>query len=490
MSELELKLKVPDAALPSLRRALLSHGARTVHLQARYYDTADGRLARQRIALRLRLEGRRWVQTLKAAGDGAVHRLEHEVRVPGAAVTVPALDPRRHDGSDAASALQAALADSPAAALAERHGTDVKRLRCHLRDAQGCQIEVALDTGQAMAQGRTTALAELELEHKGGPLSGVFNLARAWVEHGGVWLCTTTKAERGERLLHRLDPPPAAKARQPALAAATDGPGVLRAVLQSVLEQVLANISDVAEGVTAAETIHQARVGLRRLRTVLRELAALSPAIAPHWDGVLADAFAKLGQRRDDEVVAAAVRPLLEAASAPLLAWRARAGVDPVLAVRDTAFQLTLLAILQLAHAGDEQFVPLSPPATRDWLAARLADLHHKVLHDGRRFERLPLDRQHRVRKRLKRLRYLAELTAALWPAEDVQRYLKRLTTAQDALGRHNDVAVAATAFRTEAAQRPLAWYAAGYLQAHLDSTARVARKALTQVADAARYWG
>ena len=149
-----------------------------------------------------------------------------------------------------------------------------------------------------------------------------------------------------------------------------------------------------------------------------------------------------------------------------------------------------MLEILQLAHAGDEQFVPLSPPATRDWLAARLADLHHKVLHDGRRFERLPLDRQHRVRKRLKRLRYLAELTAALWPAEDVQRYLKRLTTAQDALGRHNDVAVAATAFRTEAAQQPLAWYAAGYLQAHLDSTARVARKALTQVADAARYWG
>src|SRR5215471_2066942 len=136
---------------------------------------------------------------------------------------------------------------------------------------------------------------------------------------------------------------------------------------------------------------------MRRLRSVLRELAALSPTIAPHWDAVLADAFTKLGQRRDDEVVATAVRPLLEAASAPLLAWRARGSVDPAVAVRDTPFQLALLDILQLAHAGDEQFAPLSPSATRDWLSARLIDLHHKVARDGGRFEKLPLERQHRV---------------------------------------------------------------------------------------------
>jgi len=460
-----------------------------VRLQARYFDTADGRLAHNRVALRLRLEGRRWTQALKAAGEGAVHRLEHEVDLTGADARAPVIDPRRHDGSDAAGALAAALEATPVAALAERHASDVSRLRCLVRDAHGTEIEVALDTGVATAQAHSIALAELELEHKGGPVQGVFDLAAAWIEHGGLWVCTTSKAERGERLLRPQPAPPATKARAVKLERGVDGPALMRAVLQSALDQVLANVSDIAEGVTAAETIHQARVGLRRLRTVLRELAALSPAIAPGWDGVLATTFAKLGQRRDDEVVAAAVRPLLQAASAPTLSWQARASVDPVQAVHEVSFQLTLVAILALAHAGAERFAPLSPEATRDWLAKRLNDLHHKVAQEGRRFEQLQLDRQHRVRKRLKRLRYLAELTADLWPRDAVQRYLKRMAAAQDALGRHNDVAVAAAAFRADALAHPAAWFAAGYLEAHLAVTARAARKALTRVSQADCFW-
>jgi inorganic triphosphatase YgiF len=489
MSELELKLRVPDAALASLRSALRAHGAKTMHLQARYFDTADGRLARNHVALRLRHEGRRWTQAAKAAGEGAVHRLEHEVQLTSADARAPAIDLHRHDGSDVAGALAAALEATPVAALAERHAADVSRLHCPVRDAHGTEIEVALDTGVVTAQGRSMALTEVELEHKGGPVQGVFDLAAAWLEHGGLWVCTTSKAERGERLLSQQAAPPATKARSVKLEQGVDGPALMRAVLQSALEQVLANVSDVAEGVTEAETVHQARVGLRRLRTVLRELAALSPAISPAWDGVLATAFAKLGQSRDEQVVAAAVRPLLQAASAPTLQWSARTAADPVQAVREVRFQLTLIAILALAHAGPERFAPLSPAATRDWLAQRLNDLHHKVGQDGRRFEQLPLDQQHRVRKRLKRLRYLAELTADLWPKDALQRFLKRMAAAQDALGRHNDVAVAAAAFRADALAQPAAWFAAGYLEAHLAVTARAARKALTRVAQADSFW-
>ena len=279
--------------------------------------------------------------------------------------------------------------------------------------------------------------------------------------------------------------PPATKARAPQLVPGIGGAALMRACLQSALEQVLANVSDIAEGITAAETIHQARVGLRRLRSVLRDLAALSPAIAPDWDSVLAATFAHLGELRDDEVVAQAVRPLLQAAAAPRLSWQPRGRADPVATVRDKIFQRTLLAILALAHADDASFAPLSPPATRAWLTQRLGLLHEQVTRDGRRFQRLPLERQHRVRKRLKRLRYLMELTADLWPQPSVQTYLKRLAAAQDALGHHNDVAVAAAAFRADAAEHPAAWFAAGYLQAHLAVTARAARKQLVKVARA-----
>jgi CHAD domain-containing protein len=225
------------------------------------------------------------------------------------------------------------------------------------------------------------------------------------------------------------------------------------------------------------------------LRTVLREGAALSPAIAPSWDAVLARAFAQLGQRRDEEVVAAAVRPLLEAASAPRLSWQARGSADPALVVREASFQTTLVAVLALAHAGAERFAPLSPAAARELLAKRLRNLHRKVVLPGRRFERLPLAEQHRVRKRLKRLRYLAELAAGLYPRDAVHSDLRRLGAAQDALGRHNDVAVAAAAFRADAREHASAWFAAGYLQAHLAVTGRAARKALTRIVDAKHFW-
>jgi hypothetical protein len=70
-----------------------------------------------------------------------------------------------------------------------------------------------------------------------------------------------------------------------------------------------------------------------------------------------------------------------------------------------------------------------------------------------------------------------------------VQTYLKRMNAAQDALGHHNDVAVAAAAFKLESREHPAAWFAAGYLQAHLAVTARAARKALLKTLEAKPFW-
>jgi inorganic triphosphatase YgiF len=487
--ELELKFQVPEAALASLRDALRAHGARAQRLRAHYFDTPNGRLARARIALRLRLEGRHWIQTLKAEGQGIAHRMEHEVRVVGAPGRVPALDVHRHDDSDAGKVLVASLQAAPNGGLVERFATDVMRLACVVRDETGGAVEAALDLGQVSGGGRSAPIAELELEHRAGPTSALFQLAIAWIRHGGLWLSATTKAERGERLLQPQRLPAPVKAMQPQLAHRADGAAVMRAVLQATLQQVVANAGLIAEGSEHAETIHQLRVGLRRLRTVLRELAPLSPAIRPEWATVLSAAFGQLGQRRDHDVVSAAVRPLLQAVQAPLLTWSPPERVDPVAVVRDATFQVTLVQILALAHGEAAQFAALTPDATRALLARLLNDLHRKVERDGRRFQRLPLEQQHRVRKRLKRLRYLAELTGSLWPGHAVQAYLKRMNAAQDALGHHNDVAVAAAAFRLDARERPAAWFAAGYLQAHLAVTARAAGKALAKILDAKPFW-
>ena len=125
----------------------------------------------------------------------------------------------------------------------------------------------------------------------------------------------------------------------------------------------------------------------------------------------------------------------------------------------------------------------------RKTLVARLDKLHRQIAAKARRFERLPTADQHRMRKRVKRLRYLCDFTAALWPQPALRRYVKQLARAQEAMGAHNDVAVAAAAFRADAAEHPQAWFAAGWLQSHLAVTARESRKALVEVATARRFW-
>ena len=196
-----------------------------------------------------------------------------------------------------------------------------------------------------------------------------------------------------------------------------------------------------------------------------------------------------LGQARDQQAVAAAVRPLLHGAGAPMLAWHAPPAPDLAAAVRSTGFQATLIATLALAHAGPESFARLAPQVARKLVAARLDELHGHVLRGGRGFAKLDDLAQHRVRKRLKRLRYLAEMAASLWPRAAARSYLDRLALAQDALGRHNDIAVAAGAFRADAAVHPEAWFAAGFLQAHLAITARRARKALLKLGAVHKGW-
>ena len=47
-----------------------------------------------------------------------------------------------------------------------------------------------------------------------------------------------------------------------------------------------------------------------------------------------------------------------------------------------------------------------------------------EVVQEGRRFERLDTEQRHGVRKRLKRLRYLAEMVRPLYPARDVDRFV------------------------------------------------------------------
>lgn len=521
--EIEFKFCIPSGRLKAVEAALKRGTVVRTRLQARYFDTADQRLAADGMVLRLRKEGRRWVQTVKATGDNALHRLEHNVDL-GTTGPAPGIDPQRHQGTPVGDRLSKLLAEGGGAALVERQSTDIVRLTRDVRvtGPGGAVVEMALDVGKVVAHAgtpeqRESPVCELELELKRGDVQGLVSLARRWSQQHGLWFSTVSKAERGARLLAAQETVEAVKAETPRFADQhPDGLAIRQAVVASCLAQMLPNASEIAAGSTDEEQIHQLRIGIRRLRTALRELAPLDPASgvaeAAEWEPPLVDAFRALGALRDREQVVKLAQPRLREAGAPdfdpLANDDAAAGGTPAPGdiVRVPAFQNVLVSLIGFTAAAKpvepapapaaEDAPPPAPigaNAARRLLRKRLQRLHEQVLRDGERFESLDTESQHRVRKRLKRLRYLAEFVAPLFDAKEdggtASRYLKALRPAQDALGEFNDEAVALALYREATVRDARAWFAVGWFTARHEAGAKACRKALEKIEDAPRFW-
>lgn len=502
MSELELKFQVPPRALEALRADLLAGQAGpdiavVQPLQAVYFDTADRLLGRHLMALRLRREGDRWVQTLKAAKPHSMDRLEENADAGPASAAreavPPALDLARHPvGEDTAGALlRALLAAHPGAVLAPRYTTDVRRLR-RVAEVGDATIEVALDEGTLRAGELSAPVCEIEFELLAGSSAGLFRLAAHWQRRHGLWLDVASKAHRGDCLADGVAAGPAVRATPPRLARGATRLEACRAILAACLAQVMPNLSALAHGADDDEAVHQARVGLRRLRTALEDAVGGAAWRDAAWDAPLHAAFEILGADRDAHVLPGLFAKGLAAAGAPLVDWpedgaaRRAATRD---AVVDPSLHAALLGVLAVAEAG-----PSAPDATDDEpahrsLSRRLQQLHREATRRARRFADLPEPERHARRRHLKRLRYLAEFAAPLFPSSRVRRYARHLAPAQDASGLHVDEMVARERFRAVAATDPRAWFAVGWLQARHGASARDARRALERLGDAKPFW-
>lgn len=454
MPEIELKFQVPAARLPALERALATKTAERVALRAVYYDTADARLEAAQMVLRVRSEGGRWVQALKGRGDGLMQRLEDEVVLPDAA-DPPRPDPARHDGTAAGRALLELLGDAP---LQPVHGTDIRRLRRVLREG-GTRIEVALDVGEVLAGDRRAPVCELELEWVSGPLTGLLDLADRWVQRFGLVLDPTTKSERAQWLRQGLDAPPVVRAQDLPLAADTDLAAARAAMVAAALAQALPNAAALAAGTGGPDHVHQLRVALRRLRSVLRALGPDDEA----RDAALAGLFAALGGRRDLDVLAQTLAPAWAAAAAAGLAPPPAAAptpaddLGPVLrSATTTRLWLALLALTLPTGVTEGPWGPPLRDRIRRWRrAARRQAASWATLDDVGR---------HALRKRLKRLRYLTEFAQAVLPARRTRAELARLRPLQEALGHWNDLVVARAALAPDVDTTPARAFAAGWL--------------------------
>ena len=198
-SELELKIELTRDQLQRMRwhpalGDLAAGEPVTRNLRSIYFDTPDHRLRALDISLRLRSDGERWLQTVKAGTavcNGVSNPLEMEV-----AVERPEPDLELIDNRKVRRKVEKAIARSILEPVFE---TVVERTTRHLQSADG-ELELALDEGTVRAGGAENAICEAELELKSGAPECLLHMAAKLFGAEPVRLSESSKAERGYSL--------------------------------------------------------------------------------------------------------------------------------------------------------------------------------------------------------------------------------------------------------------------------------------------------
>lgn len=497
--ETELKLKVPPAALERMRShpalAERATGApREHHLTDTYYDTPGRELWKHGLTLRVRSDNEAWIQTVKTSGrfSGLHQRGEWECALPDGEPR-PALLARQIKSSN----LAALLADS---GLPQRlqpvFQSSTRRTTWDIALADGRQLECALDAGDIAAGDRHAEISELELELKRGDPAALFELALALHQDIPLQLGSDSKAARGFALLEGDEAADTGiKAAPVRLHPRMTLEDAFQCIGLNCLRQLEANVSGVLR--KSPESLHQMRVGLRRLRALVdmfEELAAPPDAIREGLDWLAAE----LGATRDWDVLAGAtldhIHGIDPAALRDAAQGKANALHKEMLhtlrAPRYTVLMLQLNGWLRGRQWRPSGALPQGSPLGERAARGALPLLRKAEKRLSKRIRALdPQDApaRHRVRIAAKKARYATEFFGELLPAKRVKRYTRCLSALQDRLGVLNDFAVADHLLEELASghgqvPRQASWVR-GYLSALGEADTRTLDKPLRQVA-------
>lgn len=443
-SEIELKLRVAPARLRDVMALLLpAHGFTTRKLAATYFDTPALELSRQRIALRVRREGGRWVQAVKGGGSAAsgVHeRLEIENVLRDRHPDLSILP--RHP------VTKILRSRKVAASLAPVLHTEITRSRCVLEPEPGVLIEVAVDRGVIRSGRRRERICELELELKSGPVSALFELAQQITQTVPLALEHRSKAERGYDLFRGNAAPPV-KAAPVGLTREMTADQAFHAIATAALAHVHANEHGVIHS-PDPEYLHQMRVGIRRLRSAFRLFRDLLGEDAASQLDALRAIAGSLGPARDWDVFVTETLPMVRPALVThgvagtfeqvCLKCRQAARKKLKIAIKTNSYNISMIALGAWLAARASPAVAGRQPA-RVCAEQILAAHHARVLKRGRRIGQRPAAELHRLRIAVKQLRYAVEFFSALFPARSMAILRDRLVRLQDILGRINDAA-------------------------------------------------
>lgn len=426
-------------------------------LRASYFDTPDHALRKGSATLRVRREGETWCQTLKLGGgprSGFSHVVELEVLRPDGTLDLTAFP-----ADDAVERLTTLTGDAPLLPVCE---TIIRRRSAELISSDGARVEIAVDIGTIVAGSRAERIHEVEFELAAGDPRTLFDLARALVPEPAVHLSRYSKGARGYMLAAEgcIEPPPAPRnALTVPLLETLTSEQAAHEILCECLDQLTLNTIAVRTG-EDPEGPHQLRVALRRLRSAFALFA--EPLGSPELDRLAVEARwlgHVVGHLRDldvtlHDIVAPDARARPHDAGFTVLADALAAqAVSMRKSVRQTLAgeraQSFLFDLARFTHTRGwlsitdfGQTSRLAEPVRA--LAARRLDRQVRAIRKrGHKIEKLPVEARHELRKDLKKLRYLVDFLAPLYPAEDTAPFVKALKRLQNILGHLNDLAMA-----------------------------------------------
>ncbi|MFH1495464.1 MAG: CHAD domain-containing protein [Pseudomonadota bacterium] len=455
-TEIELKLLINPADIARFRRhpLLKAHAngrARSRNLLSIYFDTPDLSLRQQRVALRVRRIGSHWIQTVKGGGGvraGLHQRGEWEEEVA-------------HDRPDLTKITDPSLLKlfSSAAVRDKLQAvfiTEFKRTTWQLQWDNGDALELALDQGAVKSGDKSAPVCEIELELKQGNPARLFEAALELQQTIPLRLENVNKADRGYRLSQAANSP-VVKAVALDLAREMS----VKTAFQTIAWNCISHWTANQEGALHSdnpENIHQIRVALRRLRSLLPqfksaisqesyadiadELKWLANALGParNWDVFVTQTLPPiLRQFSTDQ----GLKDLYKEACKAQVAARNEAHM----ALRSHRYDRMLLSLGTWlmadgwhAHVSFEQKQRLDAPILA--LAQQALTTCHKTVHQhGPALLAMPAKERHEVRIAVKKLRYATEFFASLFPRKAARKYIEALAVLQDELGVLNDAA-------------------------------------------------
>jgi len=436
--ETELKFAVSPEARAKIERRALADGESNTECQCtRYFDTAGRTLWKAGLTLRVRQGTDGFVQNVKSAGNGTFHRQEWEW-------SVSSPEPDRRLLTEVPG-----LPEIGGTVLEPVFRTEVNRTRTMVRPAAGIKIELAFDEGAVLAGGVHEPLNELELELKNGEEEALLRLGLDLLEVAPLVLQGESKAERGYRLSDGWRRQP----RKPKPVALDRGISMQQAfarLLAAVLDDLLVNQPSVLRG-EEAEGIHQMRVGIRRLRSLL---VLFEPFLEPHATARFADELRRLGRvlgsARDWDVFLGESLPAAIETAAdlktiePLRAAadqrRHAAHQDAKKAIQEPSFTRFVLAFRAWSHSAEASMPDhVAGHALKDLAPTMLDRLARKV---SKRLAVSDPDEPatlHEVRKSAKKLRYALDYFDGLYSGNS-ERYYERCSVLLKRLGAFNDL--------------------------------------------------